>query len=80
MIKITVELLSAKGPRRYEVLGIAYISNDGKKSQATGGRLGDYLYRLTKRGGKVHWKGGAVRDFQRVLWKAYLRKDPPKIQ
>ena len=66
MIRVTVELIP-KGIGEPRMLGIATISNDGKRSQAMEGRRGSYSVRLSKWTPKQNetWKRGRVDDFDR---------------
>lgn len=67
VIRVTVELVSARGEAHNEVLGCAVIANDGVRSQQTGGARGSYDVALSKRGAKVNeiWRCGKVKDFNR---------------
>jgi hypothetical protein len=49
MIKVTIELISAITGRTSEI-GRMYLANDGDKSNATRGRLGDYVAGVCRRG------------------------------
>lgn len=63
MIRVTVELISARGPERNRVLGVAEIVNDGSGNSL----LGTYRVRLSKFAPKLHetWAEGIVTDFER---------------
>jgi hypothetical protein len=75
VIKVTIELLSAITHRTTQI-GCMYLANDGDKSDGTGGRLGDYLVGVCRRGseavpapvnpdGQKPTRSGRVRDYPR---------------
>ncbi len=67
MIRVTVELVSARGSSRDRLLGIAQITNDGKRSFMTGGARGDFYVSLSKWAPKHNqvWKRGRIENFDR---------------
>lgn len=73
MIRVTVELRSARGRQYDEVLGVAEIVNDGIESRLTHGTKGSYDVRITKRGKAASqtWKTGRVEGFMRRKYGAW---------
>lgn len=61
MIKVTVELKSARGRQYDEVLGIMEIWNTGKGTETQG----EYEFRIFRRGLRSVWLGGSVGAFPR---------------
>lgn len=65
MIRVTIELISANGPERNRILGIAEIHNDG--SSLNPESIGHYNFTLGKMAPKERevWKRGRVVGFPR---------------
>jgi hypothetical protein len=63
VIKVTVELVSARGAERNRLLGIATIANDGRGTAARG----NYVVQLSKAGARAGeaWRHGYVEGFDR---------------
>lgn len=62
MIRVTVELLPLGREKDKELLGVAYITNDGSGSRTKG----NYRFTLSKKGNPNSiWKRGAVLGFPR---------------
>lgn len=68
MLRITVQLVSARGPMYDRTLGVCEIANDGTTSEATEGEKGSYNVKLSKFAPKLKetWKRGRVEGFDRV--------------
>jgi len=67
MLKVTLELVSARGPKHNRLLGVAHIINRGQTSFESGGQLGEYSVTLSKWAPKhtETWKKGEVLGFPR---------------
>ncbi len=68
MIRVTVELCSARGREHDKVLGVCQITNDGETSFLSGGARGSYKVTLSKWAPKLKeiWMRGRVENFDRV--------------
>lgn len=78
MIKITVDLISARGPEHNKTLGVMLITNDGVKSAQNPAR-GDYLVYLARKGVfglkdllKRPQRRGEVKDFARASYSVWV--------
>ena len=62
MVKITVELVSARGREHDKVLGVGYISNDATGEDS----LGHYNVKLMRADNRGSWREGRVENFPRL--------------
>lgn len=77
MIRVTVDLISARGRQRDKRLGVMEICNDGSLSDGSGdSRRGNYIGRLFRKGGGGVIRTGSVKSFPRrsyPVWRLILR-------
>lgn len=77
MIRITVDLISARGPASNKRLGVMEICNDGSQSDGSGDSpRGSYYGRIYRKGGRAVQRRGEVHDFPRrsySVWRLILR-------
>lgn len=77
MIRVTVDLISARGPAHNKRLGVMEICNDGSQSDGTGDAArGCYNGRIYRKGGRQVIRRGRVEGFPRrsyPVWRLILR-------
>lgn len=77
MIRITVDLVSARGPQHNKRLGVMEICNDGSLSDGSGDSTrGNYYGRIYRKGGRSVIRQGNVENFPRrsyQVWRLILR-------
>lgn len=77
MIRVTVDLISARGAQHNKRLGVLEICNDGSLSDGSGAsKRGNYNGRLYRKGGGGVLRTGSVKNFPRrsyTVWRLILR-------